>query len=79
MGDPERYRSHEEVTKWEKNDPIGIFHKYLVKNKHATETELEQSANEAASEIQEAVRFAEESPDPAPEVLFSDVYVKEVG
>jgi pyruvate dehydrogenase E1 component alpha subunit len=79
MGDPERYRSHEEVTKWEKNDPIGIFHKYLIKNKHATEAELEQSANQAASEIQEAVRFAEESPDPAPEVLFSDVYVKEVG
>src|SRR4030067_1030076 len=64
MGDPERYRSHEEVHKWEKNAPIGIFHKYLIKNKHATEAELEQSANQAASEIQKAVRFAEERPAP---------------
>jgi pyruvate dehydrogenase E1 component alpha subunit len=79
MGDPERYRSHEEVRKWEKNDPIGVFHKYLIKNKHATEPELEESAKQAENEIQEGIRFAEESPDPAPESLFSDIYVKEVG
>lgn len=79
MGDPERYRTPDEVTKWEKNDPIGVFHKYLVKNKHATEAELDASVKRAEAEIEQAVRFAEESPDPTPEALFSDVYVEGAG
>ena len=79
MGDPERYRTHDEVTKWEKNDPIGVFHKYLTTNKHATQAELDTLEKRAEAEIELAVKFAEESPDPAPEALFSDVYVEEVG
>ena len=30
MGDPERYREKDEVRKWEEEDPIGIFRKYLI-------------------------------------------------
>jgi pyruvate dehydrogenase E1 component alpha subunit len=33
MGDPERYRKAEEVKKWQENDPIGIFNKYLLDKK----------------------------------------------
>src|SRR5512136_342462 len=41
MGDPERYRQAEEVKCWqENNDPIGIYHKYLVDNSIATAEEL---------------------------------------
>ncbi len=29
MGDPERYRKQDEVHKWQENDPIGIYGKYL--------------------------------------------------
>ena len=36
MGDPQRYREKDEVTKWEKSDPIGIYHRYLVGEKIAT-------------------------------------------
>src|SRR6185503_16830895 len=36
MGDPERYRKHEEVKKWEESDPIGIFRKQLVDKKVAS-------------------------------------------
>jgi pyruvate dehydrogenase E1 component alpha subunit len=32
MGDPERYRKSEEIKKWQENDPIGIFHKYLIEH-----------------------------------------------
>ncbi len=31
MGDPERYRTQEEVKKWQENDPIGMFHATLLK------------------------------------------------
>ncbi len=79
MGDPERYRTHDEVAKWEKNDPIGIFHKNLVKDKQATDAELDALVKQAEAEIEQAVKFAEGSPDPAPETLFSNVYVEGVG
>src|SRR6266545_2195370 len=36
--------------------------------------ELEKIEADVAAEVEEAVRFAEESPDPAPEVIWEDVY-----
>ncbi|OJX46171.1 MAG: pyruvate dehydrogenase (acetyl-transferring) E1 component subunit alpha [Chloroflexi bacterium 44-23] len=74
MGDPERYRKKDEVRKWKESDPIGIYHKYLVSEKIAKESEL--SKVEAACEqiIAEAVQFAESSPEPAPDTLFDNIY-----
>jgi pyruvate dehydrogenase E1 component alpha subunit len=76
MGDPERYREADEVKQWQENDPIGIYHAYLVKNKKATKTELAKIVEEVELEVAEAVEFAENSPDPAPEELFKDIYVE---
>ncbi len=42
MGDPERYRKSDEVKRWEKDDPIGIFNDHLLKNKIATEARSEK-------------------------------------
>jgi pyruvate dehydrogenase E1 component alpha subunit len=78
MGDPERYREAEEVKKWQENDPIGIYHKWLVENKKATDEALNKIVEEVEQEIEEAVEFAENSPEPAPEELFTDIYVEEV-
>jgi pyruvate dehydrogenase E1 component alpha subunit len=41
MGDPERYRTQEEVKKWQDNDPIGIFRTALLKKK-VKEADLEE-------------------------------------
>jgi len=78
MGDPERYRKAEEVKKWEANDPIGIYHRYLLDEKVATKAELEEIEAEVEKQIEAAVEFAESSPDPAPEELFQDIYVEGV-
>jgi len=78
MGDPERYREASEVKKWQENDPIGIYHKWLVENKKATDEALNKIVEEVEQEIEEAVEFAENSPEPAPEELFTDIYVEEV-
>lgn len=77
MGDPERYRTPDEVRKWQQDDPIGIYHNYLVEHNIATEDELQKTIREAEEEVEEAVRFAEASPEPAPEDLFKHVYVSE--
>ncbi len=78
MGDPERYRKQEEVKKWEEQDPIGVFHAYLIANKKATAKALDEIDERAMADVQKAVEFAEASPEPALETLFDDIYAEEV-
>lgn len=75
MGDPERYRKSEEVKKWQENDPIGIYRKYLVENKIASEHDLDGQDDLCEEIVRDAVEFAETSPDPAPEELYANIYV----
>jgi pyruvate dehydrogenase E1 component alpha subunit len=79
MGDPERYRQAEEVKCWqEHNDPIGIFHAYLVEKGLASADELSALDQKAADDLAAAVQFAESSPEPAPEMLWEHVYADEM-
>ena len=74
MGDPERYRKQEEVTKWQENDPIGIFRKHLIEKKTATAKALDEIEARVEDEVNKAVEFAETSPEPPMEELFKDIY-----
>jgi pyruvate dehydrogenase E1 component alpha subunit len=74
MGDPERYREQDEVGKWRENDPIGMYRKYLLDEKIATEAELDEQEKSAEEVVLESVRFAESSPEPADEELFANIY-----
>ena len=77
MGDPERYRTSEEVKRWQNEaDPLGIYHTYLVEHQIATAEELDELEKSADKEIQEAVQFAESSPEPAPGDLYKNLYVE---
>lgn len=75
MGDPLRYRTKEEVHKWQENDPIGIVEKRLTDESGATREELDAIDESVKEEIAAAVQFAEESPFPEPEALFENIYV----
>lgn len=77
MGDPERYRKQEEIHKWQESDPIGIYRKFLLENKITKEAEMNKVDNKALEIVEEAVRFAESSPEPAAEELFRHIYVEE--
>lgn len=77
MGDPERYRTQEEVKKWQDNDPIGIFRAALLKKKNISAAELDEIESRAEADTQKAVEFAEASPEPGMEELFKDVYVED--
>lgn len=74
MGDPERYREGEEIDRWKEDDPIGILRKHLL-DKKIKDKELKEIEEKVEQEIQEAIQFAESSPDPAPEALFENVYI----
>jgi TPP-dependent pyruvate/acetoin dehydrogenase alpha subunit len=75
MGDPgTSYRSKEEVEEWKKKDPIQRLRKTMVQNKMATDTDLDKIEKDVLKELDEAVKFAQESPEPAPEEALEDIY-----
>jgi pyruvate dehydrogenase E1 component alpha subunit len=75
MADPANYRTRDEVEQEKRHDPLDLL---LARMKAAgqepTEQELEQLEAEIGEQVREAVRFAEESPDPSPESIWEDVY-----
>jgi pyruvate dehydrogenase E1 component alpha subunit len=79
MGDPERYRKQEEVKKWEANDPIGIFRSHLLEKKSISAKALDEIEAAVDEEVVKAVEFAETSPEPAMEELFTNIYADEQG
>lgn len=68
------YRTKEEINSWKEKCPIKAFGKYLIENKHFTNQELENMQKEADEQIEAAVRFAEESPEPSMDNIYDDVY-----
>jgi pyruvate dehydrogenase E1 component alpha subunit len=76
MGDPERYRKAEEVKKWQESDPIGIFRNHLIEKKTATTKMLDEIDTQVDEEVNKAVEFAETSPEPSMDELFTDIYVE---
>ena len=74
IGDPETYKSKEEVEEWKKKDPIPRFRKYLIENKVLSEEGTNKIDHEINEEIDKAVKFAEESPLPEPEETLEGVY-----
>jgi pyruvate dehydrogenase E1 component alpha subunit len=77
MGDPQRYRTREEVEEAKARDPIARWRRTLRENDLATEDELRKTGDEVDAEVEEAVRFAENSPAPDPSELYNDVLVPE--
>jgi pyruvate dehydrogenase E1 component alpha subunit len=74
MGDPERYRQKAEVERWQADDPIGIYQRHLLENEITTEDELKDVEMKAQAEVEDAVEFAESSPEPEPAALYEDIY-----
>jgi pyruvate dehydrogenase E1 component alpha subunit len=75
MADPEEYRTKEEVEEWRQRDPIKAFADRLVDEGVLKEDEVEKLDQEAIETVDEAVRFADESPFPDLDSLYDQVYV----
>ncbi len=77
MGDPQRYRTREEVEEAKARDPIARWRSTMEENDLASEEEFRKVEDEVESEVEDAVRFAENSPAPDPAELRNDVLVPE--
>lgn len=74
VGDPGTLRPKEEVEDWMEKDPIPAFRKQLVETEVITEQDADKIDRETNKEIEEAVKFAQESPLPDPEEALEDVF-----
>jgi pyruvate dehydrogenase E1 component alpha subunit len=72
--DPAKYRPKEEVEGWLRNDPIKQLKEKLLQTSVLLEAEIQQIEKEVSAEIEEAVKFAIDSPHPVAEEALEDVY-----
>jgi pyruvate dehydrogenase E1 component alpha subunit len=72
--DPATYRSKEEVEEWMKRDPIAQFKAKIFEMRALTKEETNKIEQEVTTAIEDAVKFATESPQPAPEEALENVF-----
>ncbi|MYG00256.1 pyruvate dehydrogenase (acetyl-transferring) E1 component subunit alpha [Candidatus Poribacteria bacterium] len=80
IGDPgTSYRDREEVQEQERQrDPIRRLAQVLTEDEGVTQEDLETLETELANELEEALEFAKNSPEPLPEDALEDVYADEI-
>ena len=75
MADPGKYRSAAEVELWKERDPLPGFAKHLLEEGIAGQAVLDNIKEHAVAVVQEAVKFAEDSPWPEDAAVYEDIYV----
>ena len=69
------YRTREDVQWWRENrDPIQLLERKLIEHEALSDEERDRIHREAHEAAEAALRFSDESPNPAPEELLKDVY-----
>ena len=79
MSDPQKYRSKDEVAQFEQRDPINTLVNHMIEKRSATQQQIDELDKLAKQQALEAVRFANESPEPGTDELFTDVYTQPFG
>ena len=73
-GEPDTYRPPEEVEAWIKREPIAPYRKQLIEGSVLTELESDEIEAAVLKELDEAVAFGRQSPDPEPESALEDLW-----
>ena len=74
MSDPGHYRTRAEIEKYQERDPIKVFSQNLREKGVLDDAGLKAMEDEVRAEVERAVQFADQSPEPAPEELYTDIY-----
>ena len=79
MSDPRKYRTKDEETQYEEQDPIDKLAAHLMEQHGMSKEEHDELVKDVRNEVREAVEWAEKSPEPSIEELYTDVYVEKWG
>jgi pyruvate dehydrogenase E1 component alpha subunit len=74
MADPELYRSKEEVARWREKDPIATLRRDLLARGVIDQRQSEAIDASVEQQVEAAIRFADESPNPPMSDLYTDIY-----
>ncbi|MBD1211506.1 MAG: pyruvate dehydrogenase (acetyl-transferring) E1 component subunit alpha [Dolichospermum circinale Clear-D4] len=77
LADPDELRSKEEKEFWFARDPIKKLAGYLLEQNLATEAELKDIERKIQGIIEEAVKFAQSSPEPDPSELYRFIFAED--
>ncbi|HEX6625196.1 MAG TPA: pyruvate dehydrogenase (acetyl-transferring) E1 component subunit alpha [Pyrinomonadaceae bacterium] len=78
MSDPGNYRTRAEIEKYQERDPIKLFSASLLEEKVLDEKALQEMDKQIHEEVEDAYRFADESPLPDAQELYTDVYANPI-
>lgn len=76
MSDPAKYRSKEEVEEYKQRDPVEVVKNKILKEKMATQKDIDAIEERVGAIVEESVKFAEESNYPDPSEALKDVYMQ---
>jgi pyruvate dehydrogenase E1 component alpha subunit len=76
MSDPGNYRTRAEIEKHQERDPIKLFAANLKEQDILNDAGMKEIEDRVRTEVERALQFAEQSPEPAPEELFTHVYAE---
>ncbi len=74
MSDPGHYRTRAEIEKYQERDPIKVFSDNLREQGVLDDNGLKEIEERVRGEVERSLKFADSSPEPAPEELFTDIY-----
>jgi pyruvate dehydrogenase E1 component alpha subunit len=76
IGDPQyNYRTKQEVDQWKAKCPIRHLRQRLIESRVLAEKEFDEIDQDVKQQLESAVKFARESPDPDPQDAFRDIFV----
>lgn len=76
VSDPAKYRTKEELEAYKEKDPVVMIQSKIVKDKIATQAEVDEILDRINAEVESALEFAENSPYPLPSDLYEDNYTQ---
>jgi pyruvate dehydrogenase E1 component alpha subunit len=79
MSDPGNYRTRAEIEKHQERDPIKLFTATLKKENVLSDKDVAAIEAEVKEQVEQSVRFAEESPEPDPSELYTNIYASPLG
>jgi len=77
MSDPQKYRTKEEVEEYKQRDPIEYTRDKLLNDFKVGQEVIDEINERIKNQVEEAVKFAEESPWPSDDELLKDVYIQQ--
>ena len=77
MSDPQKYRTKEEMEEYKLKDPVETVLKTLKQEYNISDQDIEVINERVKNEVEEAVKFAEESPWPSDDEVYKDIYIQE--